>query len=66
MRGISPKFLRWNKFFFVLFLAFSYPLVQANTDSLSMQQRMNRLDEQSDIHRIWQTKKANCFMYGRW
>jgi membrane-bound lytic murein transglycosylase D len=50
MRGISPKFLRWNKFFLVLFLAFSYPLVQANTDSLSMQQRMNRLDEQSDIH----------------
>jgi membrane-bound lytic murein transglycosylase D len=50
MRGISPKFLRWNKFFLVLFLALSYPLVQANTDSLSMQQRMNKLDEQSDIH----------------
>lgn len=50
MRGISPKFLRWNNVIIVLLLALTYPLVQAKTDTLSMQQRMNKLDEQSDIH----------------
>lgn len=47
--GTSPKILSWNKCLFVLLLIFSFSIVKANQDSLSMQQRMNRLDTGSAI-----------------
>jgi len=47
--GKTPKLLRWNNNFFVLLLILSYCIANANQDSLTMQQRMHKLDTASAI-----------------